>query len=135
MEKRYGHKKNEYTEVKSASTHFPSKSVIPDPSQEFPPQFPSSIISFAPSRLVADLADQELRGLAACLITVGQVGCGDGKGTGADEIARCAKDLKPVRWVAGDSTTILEVLGVSEQDSADNLFTRSGIGISDSGCC
>jgi hypothetical protein len=101
-------------------------------SKRFSP-IPNITISFVPSRLVADLADQELRGLAARLIAISQVGCSDGKGTGADEIAGGAEDLESIGWVLGDSTLVLEVLGVSKEDSANNLLPRSGVGVLDGG--
>jgi hypothetical protein len=85
------------------------------------------------SPLIANLANQEFRGLAARLIAISQVSRSDGKSAGANEIAGSAKDLEPVGWVVGDSTTVLEVLGVSEEDSANNLLPRSGIGVLDGG--
>jgi hypothetical protein len=85
-------------------------------------------------RLVADLADQELRSLGASLIAVAQVSSSDSEGTSADEIANSAEDLSLVTREVRDSTTVLEVLSVSEQNSANSLVANSGAGVADSSC-
>lgn len=57
----------------------------------------------------------------------------DGKSTGADEIATRTEDLGPVGRVVGDSTAVLEVLGVSEKNGADDLVADSSAGVTDGG--
>jgi hypothetical protein len=59
----------------------------------------------------------------------------DGKGTGANQITHGAVNLEPVRRVAGNSATVLEVLGVSEEHGADNLVADFSAAVGDSGGC
>jgi hypothetical protein len=109
---------------------------IPDPNKEISitlqinPQ-----VSFLHNYLSTDLGDQELGRLTASLITVGQVSRSDGQGTSADEISSSAEDLEPVGGVVGDSTAVLQVLGVSEEHGADNLVTNGRVQVADGGGC
>jgi hypothetical protein len=58
---------------------------------------------------------------------------GDGKSTSADKIANCAEYLESVRWVVGDGTTVLKVLGVSEEYGANDLVAHSSVEVTDGG--
>jgi hypothetical protein len=90
-------------------------------------------LPFPQTHLSANLADQELRRLAAGLITVGQMSRGDGESTGADKIASCAEDLESVGRVVGDGTTVLKVLGVSEEYGTNDLVAHSSVEVTDGG--
>lgn len=55
------------------------------------------------------------------------------KRTTADKISCRAEHLKPVRGVVGDSAAVLLVLGVPEEDGADDFVAHGGGEVADCG--
>lgn len=81
----------------------------------------------------SNLAREELRCRTSSLVTVRQVCSSDDKCTITNKISGCAEHVKPIRGVVGNTTAILLVLGVAEQNRTNNLVAYSGTRIRQSG--
>lgn len=73
----------------------------------------------------SNLASEELRCRTSSLVTVRQVCSSDDKCTIANKISGCAKHVKPIRWVVGNTAAVLLILGVAKQNGTNNLVAYS----------
>lgn len=81
---------------------------------------------------------EELGGLVASLVSVEQVPGEDEQRAPAHSVAGVAVDLSGVGGVVGDAPPVLQVLGVPEEDGADDLSLGGatlelGEGVADDG--
>lgn len=61
--------------------------------------------------------------------------CSNDQATCAYEVAYVAEDLGPVRRIVWNSATVLQVLGVAEQNSSGDLVTDGRVEVLDGGSC
>lgn len=90
------------------------------------------IITPLPS-LTPDLASQELRSSIAGNVIVVQVRRRNNQRALADAVARVAEHAQAVARVVGHLAVVLLVLGVAEEDGADNLVADAAVDVADGG--